>query len=295
MRAGQAFGVCAAAAGLAWPVVGREGPAVLLVGSSGATTDPAARRREEVSRPTLQRFIKEETGMTSKVSHQKDWRDLADRLAAGTTHLGVFGGYEFAWAQERRPGLKPLAVAVNVHVYPVACVMVQRGSPAKDFAGLRGGSLFLPAEGPHHLRLFVGRCCRKAGKPADGFFARISTRGSVEDALDDVVDGTLPAAAVDRAALEAYRRRKPGRAGRLRELTRSGPFPPAVLAYHGNALGEAVRRRFVAGLLAADRKEKGRMMLAYFHVTAFQAVPDDFARVLARSRKEYPAPADAAK
>jgi ABC-type phosphate/phosphonate transport system substrate-binding protein len=291
IRPVRAFLACAAAAALASLAAGRDEPRVLLIGSSAATTDPAARRREEASRPTLQRFIKEETGLDNKVTHAKDWRDLADRLAKGQMHLGVFEGYEFAWAQERRPGLKALAVAVNVHRYPVACVMVRRAGPVKGFADLKGRSIYLPPEGPHHLRLFVERRCRGAGKSAGDFFAKVTSQETVEDALDDVVDGAVAAAAVDHAALEAYRQRKPGRARRLRELTRSDPFPPPVVAYHGTALGAATRRRFLAGMLAAHRKEKGRTMLTYFRVTAFQAVPDDYPRVLARSRKEYPAPA----
>src|SRR5262249_31968509 len=151
----------------------------------------------------------------------------------------------FAWAQERRPGLKALAVAVNVHRYPVACVMVKRDSPVKGFDGLQGRSLYLPKEGPHHLRLFVEQRCRGAGKTAAAFFAKITSQESVEDALDDVVDGTTVAAAVDHAGLDAYKQRKPARAARLRELTRSQPFPPAAVAYHGTSLSEALRRRFV--------------------------------------------------
>jgi ABC-type phosphate/phosphonate transport system substrate-binding protein len=290
IRPAPAILACAAAA-LASLAAGGAEPAVLLIGSSGATTDPGARRREVASRPTLQRFIKEETGLDNRVTHAKDWRDLADRLANGGFHLGVFEGYEFAWARERRPGLKPLAVAVNVHRYPVACLVVRRAGPVEGFAGLKGRPIYLPKEGPHHLRLFVEGRCRAAGTTAATYFAKVTAQESVEDALDDVVDGVIAAAAVDRAALEAYQRRKPGRARKLRELTRSDPFPPPVVAYHGTALGEATRRRFLAGMLAAHRKEKGRTMLTYFRVTAFQAVPADYARALARSRKEYPAPA----
>jgi hypothetical protein len=210
-------------------------------------------------------------------------------------HLGVFEGYEFAWAQERQPGLKALAVAVNVHRYPVACVMVKRGSPARDFPGLQGKVIYLPAEGPHHLRLFVEQRCRSAGKPAATFFRKITSQETVEDALDDVVDGIIAAAAVDLPAMEAYKQRKPGRAARLHELTRSKPFPPATVVYHGTTLGEPIRRRFLTALLAAHRKEKSRTMLASFRVTGFQTVPDDFARVLARSRKDYPFRADSTK
>jgi hypothetical protein len=130
--------------------------------------------------------------------------------------------------------LKVPAVAVNVHRYLVACVMVNVDSPVKGFAALRGRSIYLPAEGPH-LRLFVERC-RSAGKSAAAFFAKITSQESVEDALDDVVDGIIAAAAVDHGALDAYKQRKPGRASRLQELTRSQPFPPCAVVDHGTAL-----------------------------------------------------------
>jgi ABC-type phosphate/phosphonate transport system substrate-binding protein len=289
IRSGRAFLACAAAVLLSSSAVGRDDPAVLLIGSSGATTDPAARRQEVASRPTLVAFIKEETGLDSKIDHQKDWRVQADRLARGELHLGVFEGYELPWAQERQPGLKALAVAINAHPNPVACLMVKGGGPVKEFGDLKGKSIYLPPEGPHHLRVFVEKQCGGAGKSA-GFFAKITSQKTPEDALDDVVDGITAAAAVDHSALDAYKQRKPVRAKRLTELMRSGPFPPPTVVYHGTVLSEALRRRFLAGLLEAHKKERGRWALLSFRVTAFRRVPEDFARVLARSGKDYPAP-----
>src|SRR5262249_9805363 len=130
---------------------------LLRIGASTAPTDKEARRKEQAALGTLQKFIRAETGMSNKITYQQGWSDLADRLARGPLHLGVFEGYEFGWAQERHPGLRPLAVAVNVHLYPVACVVVKRDNRARDFAGLRGGSFSLPAAGPYYLPLFVER------------------------------------------------------------------------------------------------------------------------------------------
>ena len=173
--------------------------------------------------------------------------------------------------------------------------MVKRDNPAKDFAGLTGKSIYLPPAGPHHMRLFVEKQSEINGKKVEAFFSKITSQDNVEDALDDVVDGLVDAAAVDRAALEAFKLRKPVRFNRLKELTRSQPLPPAVIAYHGKVPDEALRRRFLTGLLGAERKEKGKLLLALFRVTAFETIPADFEKVAARTLKDYPAPADKTK
>ena len=263
---------------------------VLRIGASGSPTDKAARRKEQAALGTLQKFIRAETGLNNRISYQKGWSDLADRLAKGQLHLGVFEGYEFGWAREMYPGLRPLAVAVNVDRYPVACVVVRRDHRATNFAGLQRSSLSLPGAGPYYLRLFVERQSEARGKNIAAFFSRLGSQVNVEDALDDVVDGVVQATVVDRAALEAYRRRKPGRFNKLKVLARSRPFPPAVVAYYGKGLDAAHRRQFLQGLLGAGRKEKGRMMLTLFRVTGFQTVPADFEKVLARTQKAYPPP-----
>ena len=105
-----------------------------------------------------------------------------------------------------------------------------------------------------------------------------------------MVYGVVQAAAVDRASLLAYKRRKAGRFKQLREVAHSQPFPPTVIASCGKFLDESSRKRFRAGLLGAARKEKGRTMLTLFRLTGFEAVPVDFAKVLARTQKTYPPP-----
>jgi ABC-type phosphate/phosphonate transport system substrate-binding protein len=268
---------------------------VLRIGASAAPTDKEARRVEQAALAPMQIFVRQETGLNNRITFQEGWSNLADRLAKGQLHLGVFEGYEFGWAREKYPGLRPLAVAVNVDRYPVACVVVRRDHRARDFAGLQRSSLSLPGAGPYYLRLFVERQCEARGKTSAAFFSRIAPRANAEDALDDIVDGVVQATVVDQAALNAYRRRKPGRFTKLKVVARSQPFPPAVVAYYGKGLDAAYRRQFLQGLLGASRKEKGRMILTLFRVTGFQTVPADFEEVLARTRKAYPPPPGKAK
>ncbi|HMC88000.1 MAG TPA: PhnD/SsuA/transferrin family substrate-binding protein, partial [Gemmataceae bacterium] len=140
--------VCGLAAVLALaaaPMRGRQAKIdVLHIGTSASL---GTEKKEESALETLKEFIKEETGLDNDIVRMKDWRELTDKLVKGDLHLGVYQGYEFAWAQEKQPQLKPLALAVNVYRYPIAYVVTQRDNAAKDFAGLQGQSISIPANG----------------------------------------------------------------------------------------------------------------------------------------------------
>jgi len=260
----------------------------LRIGTSGTVTGQAGSPREKAGLEMLKSFIKEETGLESEIVPQNSWRELTEKMANRQLHLGVFQGYEFAWAQEQHAGLKPLAIAVNVYRYPGAYILVKRDNPAKDFAGLQGQSLVLPATSEGFLRLFVERQSLAAGKTLETFFSKVTSPDNFEDAFDDVVDGGVQAAVADRAALEAYKHRKPGRFNQLKPVAQSQPFPPGVVAYQDGALDEATLKRFKGGLLGAAKKEKGQTLLTLFHLTGFDPIPDDFDRVLGETRKGYP-------
>jgi ABC-type phosphate/phosphonate transport system substrate-binding protein len=263
---------------------------VLHIGSSGSLEPTGNEAKEEGALKTLRDFIKDETGFNNDIVRQKDWREVADKLAKKQLHLGVYQGYEFAWAQEKYPGLKPLAVAVNIYRYPTVHVVTRKNDPATDFAGLKGHSLAIPAGSGRYVNLFVDR--QGQGK-ADTFFSKVTAPDNAETALDDLVDGKVQAVAADRAALEAYKRRKPGRFNQLKEVAKSQPFPPAVVAYQEGVLDEATLRKFRDGLLRASRTDRGETLLTQFKLTGFEAVPQDLNRVLAQTREAYPPPAAA--
>jgi hypothetical protein len=100
----------------------------------------------------------------------------------------------------------------------------------------------------------------------------------------------VQAAIADRAALEAYKRRKPGRFNQLREAVKSPPFPPPLVAFCDGALDEATLGRFRDGLLRASKTDRGQTTLTLFRLTGFDLVPSDFGNVLAETRKAYPPP-----
>jgi ABC-type phosphate/phosphonate transport system substrate-binding protein len=275
-----------------WSVRGQQAKFdVLRIGTSGSLTgQEESSAREKTGIEELKSFIKEETGMDNEIIRQKSLKDLAEQMVQKKLQLGVFQGYEFAWAQEKHSDLKPLALAVNVYTYPTAYIVTRRDNAAKDFAGLKGQSLVIPATGQGFLRLFVDHESEANGQKSEQFFSKIGSADNVEDALDSVVDGKIQAAIADRAALEAYKDRKPGRFKQLKEVAKSGPFPPALVAYYDAAVDEATLKRFKDSLLGSSKKEKGQTLLTMFHLSGFVDVPADFDKVLADTRKTYPAP-----
>jgi len=263
---------------------------VLRIGSTGTLTGNSDSPREKAGIDVLRDFIREQTGMSNEIQGQQRWEILADKLDKGQLHVGVFQGYEFAWAQEKVPQLKPLALGINGERYPVACVVVKRDNAAKSFADLKGQALAMPATTQGYVKLFVGRQAELSKQKADVFFAKITRTPDVEDALDDIVDGKGQAIVLDQSTLQAYKRRKPGRFNQLREVAHSQPLPPIVVAYCGTFLDQPTILRFKDGLLGAAQKEKGETLLTLSHLTGFENVPPDFDRVLAETRKTYPHP-----
>jgi len=267
----------------------------LRIGTSGTLTAEKDSTKEKGALANLQGFIKDETGLKNEIERQKDWRELADKMSKGQLHIGVFQGYEYAWAKEQHPELEMLALAINVSRYPVAYVIARRDGPVKDFDGLAGKSLALPDTGQRYLRLFVERESQTRGKEVNAYFSKVTFTENVEDCLDDVVDGKVDATVVDRSAVEAYKRRKPGRFDKLKDVAKSQPFPPVVIAHYDKALDDITRKRFRLGLLGAGNKEKGKTMLTLFRLTGFETPPEDFDKVLAEVRKAYPPPKAEAK
>jgi ABC-type phosphate/phosphonate transport system substrate-binding protein len=265
-------------------------PDVLRIGTSAALTAEESGGKEAEAIDTLQSLIKSETGFDSEILRQKDWAELADKMATGPLQLGVFQGYEFAWAKEKYPKLQPLVLAVNGYPHRDAYVIVRQDNKATDFAGLQGQVISLPRIAQGQLRLFVEWQSEAQGKRLEAFFARITSPDNVEDALDDVVDNVVQAAVVERVSLEAYKRRKPGRFLRLKELAHSQPFPPPVVAYYNDNLDKATLQRFRDGLLNTGLNDKGQRLLTLFKLTGFEAPPANLDQMLTTVQKAYPPP-----
>ena len=274
---------------------GEQGKTKLLhIGVTGALESGRNPAEKKAALATLKKFIETETGFANEIVEEKDWQTLAEQLANGRIQLGALHGFEFAWAKQRYPALQLLALAVNGHTYLETYLVVRKDSKATNFAGLQGQSIAML--GHSHgafARLYVDRECQANNKKPKDFFSKIVIKDNVEDILDDVVDGTEQAAVVERIGLEAYKRRKPGRFNRLKEIAKSPQVVPALIAYYDNKLDAATLARFRKGMLSANQKEKGQTLLTMFRLTGFEAVPADFKEKLLETQKAFPAPSAA--
>jgi ABC-type phosphate/phosphonate transport system substrate-binding protein len=236
-------------------------------------------------------FIQEATGFDNDVTAVENHEVLAERLASGKLQLGVFMGYEFAWAQAQHPKLKVLAVGVNYHSYQYPTLVVHRDAPVHDLADLEGKTLALPRSGQGYGRLFVAAQSRIAGRDPGAFLRRIESFEDTETPLDEVVDKTQSAAVVDRLSLEVYQRRKPGRFAQLKTLSESAPMPQSLIAYYDGNLDTQTVTHLRDQLTTLHEQIRGDTLLMLFRLTRFAPPSPDFERVLDDTRKTYPAPA----
>jgi len=143
---------------------------------------------EKAVEATYQRFIQVVTGCPSDIVALENHEVLAKRLASGKLQLGVFMGYEYAWAQARHPKLKVLAVGVNDHLCQYPALVVHRDGPISALADLQGKTLALPRWGQGYGRLFVAAQSRLAGQDPGAFLGHIDSFEDAETPLDEVVD-----------------------------------------------------------------------------------------------------------
>jgi ABC-type phosphate/phosphonate transport system substrate-binding protein len=231
-----------------------------------------------------------QTGVRGELVPGGDVNVLADQMAADKIQLGVFHGIEFAWARIKHPDLRPLAIAVNQDRHVRALLVVRTDNPTIDALQLHDQILAMPQQSKLHCHLFADKCCDASHKAACQFFSKVATPPNSEEALDDVVDKEAAAAIVDGVAFDSFKRRKPGRASKLRVVLTSDIFPTAVIAYRPGAVDEATATKFREGLMGASSSILGRQMLTLWKLTAFEAVPDDYEPTLVEIIKNYPPP-----
>jgi ABC-type phosphate/phosphonate transport system substrate-binding protein len=269
------------------PAFTQQAPKVMRVGAS-STLALGAKQKESAALDSLKQFIKDETRFDNEIVKHRDWRQLAEKMASKELPLGVFQGYEYAWAQAEYPVLKPLMLAVKGNRYVVAYVVVRKDAAFNEFKDLQGKACAVPDASRGFPSFYLERLCQGHGKKSDDFFGKVTKPDNVEDALDDVVDDNLQGAVVDKAALEAFKRRKPGRFAHLKNLLHSNPVLPVIIAYADGALDKATLDKFRTGLLRASDQERGQTLLTMFRLTGFESPPSDFEKVMIETRNVFP-------
>jgi ABC-type phosphate/phosphonate transport system substrate-binding protein len=244
-----------------------------------------------LAKPALDAFgslVRTQTGVEAEVIRGGDALQLGTELKSAGVQLGIFQGVEFAWARAKNPHLRPLLIIVNQQPTRHGVLLVRADQKAASFAELRGKRCCLPQQSRIHLELFLERGCE--GRDPSTFFSAFHRSPTVEEALDDLVDGTHDAVVTDELTLNNYQRRKPARFARLKVVQRSETFPPSVVAYQPGGVQPEQLQRFREGLLKAHQTVLGRHLLMLWHMTSFEPVPGDLDQLLDNILKVYPAP-----
>jgi len=248
---------------------------------------------EENVKTTIESFkelMLAQTGFLGDPIKVESADQLSDDLEKDRMQLGVFFGHEFAWVREKHPTLKPLVIVVNQLQYQRGYLVVRKEDSLSSFADMKGKSLAIARHTPEPSHLFLERKCLAVNSKMENYFSKITHPDNVEVALDDLVDGTVQAVIVDEVALTSYKRRKPGRFAKLKELDKSPVFPAAVVAYRPDKWNDADLKTIKDALLNAHQNPEGRQLLTMWKLTGFEPVPEDYEKQLKSIADVYPPP-----
>ncbi len=263
-----------------------QDPKVLNVGVIESLFPDAAPAEAKGYLDPLNTLVQKHTGRPCRSILIKDAEEIGAQLKAGKLEVGVVNGFEYAWLQPRHPKLKPLAVAViGKYAAPVACLVTSRDSPIKGFADLKGKEVSLPLKSRAYVTLFLHRAEAK-----DKGIKEVRT-DNIEDALDDVVLGKLPAVVVDGPSLDGYKAIKPGAFKRLKIVQQSAPFPGTVVLYQEGSLDASTVQNFRQGLYTAHKDPENEPFMKRSNITEFVPPPANYNQLLTDIRKAYPPPA----
>jgi ABC-type phosphate/phosphonate transport system substrate-binding protein len=260
----------------------------LHIALSGQKFLDASEEKKKQAVDSMHDTVEHDIGFSNDIVIEKDSARLAEQLSAGKFDLAVYTGYELAQLKQDRPDLRPLAIAACGDYHLRAHVLVRVDNPAGKFADLAGKSFALPLETWSHCRAFLQYTCAASGKTPESFFAKTTRPANLEDAADDVVDGVVDATILDGYGLECYKRRKPGRFVKLKELTKSEIFPAPAIVYMEKSLDPLTIKRFRDGVLRISKTADGRRLLDLWRLTEFLDVPEDYNQTLENIVKVYP-------
>ena len=255
-----------------------------LVGGLFRDRKPAVVR--VVAKP-LCALLAEHVGVDGEVEVVDGPAALADRLKDGKVQLGVFHGFEFAWAQQRCDDLIPLVIArPNGGVRAV--LVVPADSRAKTTADLRDAAVRIPRGAKAHTLVFLDKL--RDGLPDSTATPTPKTDQTPEEVLNAVAGGDSPAALVDAFALEGYKTLHPGGFDSLRVLARSEEFPPAVVCYRKGTLTDEQVGKIRDGMTASAKTPSGKLLMTLWNLKGFEAPPKGYQTSLDEILKAYPPP-----
>jgi ABC-type phosphate/phosphonate transport system substrate-binding protein len=241
-----------------------------------------------LSRP-FTAMMKQRSGLTGEATQVPDVATITQQLRDGHIHLAVYHGFEFAWARANAPDeLEPLVVCNCGQPKFQAFLMVRHDQSLKSIAELNDKKIGVPIGTREHCRLFLDRLWASTHDGKQFPPAQMARGGSAESALDDVVDGVLPAALVDNVALTSYANMNPARVKNLRPALSSELFPLSVVVCRKGGLTPSLAATLKRSLIELNQSREGQNLMFLWKLKGFEAVPADFNAQLDRVFVAYP-------
>ncbi len=269
------------------PAARAADPAELKIGMlSGMFRDQQPKVIQALAKP-FRDLMTKHVGYNGDVEVVDDPFTLCDKLKENKVQLGVFHGFEFAWAQQKCDDLVPLIVTCPPGGCVRAMLVVPADSPAKSAADLKG-EVLIPRGAKAHTLVFLNKL--RDGLPADTAKPSAKPDQTPEDVLNAVAAGKAVAALVDVGALDGYQVLNPSGAKGLRVLARSEEFPPAVVCYRKGTLTDDQAAKIRDGMTASCKTPTGKMLMTLWNLKGFEAPPKGYQSSLDGILKAYPSP-----
>jgi ABC-type phosphate/phosphonate transport system substrate-binding protein len=282
--------------GSALPLPAANSPEPVRIGMVGTLFNDIPPSLIQFAGGPFKMLMKEFTGLDGQLIVGGNAYEVGKKLVDKQLDLAVFHGFEYGWARQKYPDLRPLTIAVSKFRQVNAFLVVKADSDIKTFADLKDKDVGFPRKSKEHCKLFMERACADNGQcEAKQYFHQVCASANADDSLDDILRDKLQAVVIDNASLEEYEQFKPGCFARLKIVKRSEPFPAAVIVYREGALDEQTLKRFRDGMISANQSQRGRDMMSIFKMTAFEPVPADYGQQVAEILRHYPAPESADK
>lgn len=254
---------------------------------------------QDIPRPILEAMsepfrslMTKQTGLTGDVEICKDYKILLGKLKDKSLNIGVFHGFEFAWAHQAEPNLIPLVITIPHGRKAQSMILVQKDSDMKKLSDL-GNSKIIRAKG---TKAFTSVYMEKLKQTVQGIqFQEGELTMTPEEALTAVATGTEKAVIIDASSLSGYSTLQPGGFKQLRILAESELFPCSVIAMVKDSTSEAAAAKIINGMSTANKTAQGRAMLAMWSLKGFEKVPADYQQQCKNILSAYPVPKEAGK
>jgi len=211
-------------------------------------------------------------------------KEIEQAFNKGDIQLVILTGLEYSWMRAKNDQARALLRASIDPGATQTVVIARANDDVSDLKSLAGATVMVPEHTPFLTTYYLKSVL---GKPLDEAFKTVKQE-SVDDLIEDVIDGKARAGVVTKSNLAVFQERKPGRYKRLKVVHESPVFPPAVVMYNERYADKDKLRRFEDALLRSNQTSEGNRVLTLYKLKGFERLPPDFDERVKDIAKQFP-------